>query len=105
MSPEVTWICVAHNPEVAGSNPAPATRKARNARAFVFNLGSKRELWTIAASTPTHSAGRLRFIAPPFVGERSLVGAPAKELAGGRPSAQSSSVRISAARGMYFGGR
>src|SRR6266545_7973692 len=36
ISPQMTWIGWSHNPEVAGSNPAPATPKGPHTRAFCF---------------------------------------------------------------------
>src|SRR6266542_1180738 len=36
MSPQLTWIGWSHNPEVAGSNPAPATEIGPQARALNF---------------------------------------------------------------------
>src|SRR6266542_2488135 len=35
ISPHVTWIDASHNPEVAGSNPAPAMRKAPETGPFL----------------------------------------------------------------------
>src|SRR6266496_1125404 len=36
ISPQMTWIGWSHNPEVAGSNPAPATAKGAGNGAFRF---------------------------------------------------------------------
>jgi len=36
ISPQMTWIGWSHNPEVAGSNPAPAIAKGAGNGAFPF---------------------------------------------------------------------
>src|SRR6266496_91959 len=36
ISPQMTWIGWSHNPEVAGSNPAPATTKGPAKRGLLF---------------------------------------------------------------------
>jgi hypothetical protein len=39
ISSQMIWIGWSHNPEVAGSNPAPATQKGPQTRAFCFQIG------------------------------------------------------------------
>src|SRR6266542_3575576 len=55
ISPRMTWIDASHNPEVAGSNPAPATAKGPHTRAFCLPNGRQPRNFGPLFGTPSFS--------------------------------------------------